>query len=345
MLSNMKIFITEQQKAELERLHDSSRDGRVRDRIKAILLASEGWSSAMIAQALRLHQTTIDHHISEFLNKGKLKPENGGSDSKLSAEQTAFLISQLSDNLFHHTRDVIAFVTRTWNIIFSIPGMNKWLHRNGFTYKKPSGVPHKLSEEKQRQFIEYYKELKTTVGDEPILFIDGVHPTQATKISYGWIRKGQKKAVKTTGSRTRLNIMGALNLKALTSPLICEYKTINEYNVSLFLNEIRKVYPDYNQKIHVILDGAGYHRSQLVKDWAEVVNIRLHYLPPYSPNLNPIERMWKLMNEHARNNRNFSSTREFREAISVFFNQTLPDIADSLTSRINDHFQVLTPAS
>ncbi|TLI17994.1 IS630 family transposase [Escherichia coli O25b:H4] len=335
----------EQQKAELERLHDSSRDGRVRDRIKAILLASEGWSSAMIAQALRLHQTTIDHHISEFLNKGKLKPENGGSDSKLSAEQTAFLISQLSDNLFHHTRDVIAFVTRTWNIIFSIPGMNKWLHRNGFTYKKPSGVPHKLSEEKQRQFIEYYKELKTTVGDEPILFIDGVHPTQATKISYGWIRKGQKKAVKTTGSRTRLNIMGALNLKALTSPLICEYKTINEYNVSLFLNEIRKVYPDYNQKIHVILDGAGYHRSQLVKDWAEVVNIRLHYLPPYSPNLNPIERMWKLMNEHARNNRYFSSTREFREAISVFFNQTLPDIADSLTSRINDHFQVLTPAS
>ena len=341
----MKIFITEQQKAELERLHDSSRDGRVRDRIKAILLASEGWSSAMIAQALRLHQTTIDHHISEFLNKGKLKPENGGSDSKLSAEQTAFLISQLSDNLFHHTRDVIAFVTRTWNIIFSIPGMNKWLHRNGFTYKKPSGVPHKLSEEKQRQFIEYYKELKTTVGDEPILFIDGVHPTQATKISYGWIRKGQKKAVKTTGSRTRLNIMGALNLKALTSPLICEYKTINEYNVSLFLNEIRKVYPDYNQKIHVILDGAGYHRSQLVKDWAEVVNIRLHYLPPYSPNLNPIERMWKLMNEHARNNRYFSSTREFREAISVFFNQTLPDIVDSLTSRINDHFQVLTPAS
>lgn len=142
--------------------------------------------------------------------------------------------------------------------------MNKWLHRNGFTYKKPSGVPHKFSEEKQRQFIEYYEELKITVGDEPVLFIDGVHPTQATKISYGWIRKGQKKAVKTTGCRTCLNIMGALNLKALTSPLICEYKTIHEYNVSRF---------------------------------------------------------------------------------SVFFNQTLPDIADSLTSRINDHFQVLTPAS
>ncbi|MEI7187850.1 IS630 family transposase [Dickeya dianthicola] len=341
----MKIFITDTQKAELERLHDTSRDKRVCDRIKAILLASEGWNSVMIAQALRLHQTTVDHHIREYLNNGKLKPENGGSDSKLTAEQTAFLIRQLSANLFHHTHEVIAFVIRTWNVVFSVPGMNKWLHRHGFTYKRPSGVPHKFSEEKQAQFIEYYEELKETAGDEPILFIDAVHPTQATKISYGWIRKGHRKAVATTGSRTRLNIMGALNLKAPAYPFIYEYKTINEYNVSRFFNEIRKHYPDYHQKVHVILDGAGYHRSQLVKDWAEVVNITLHYLPPYSPNLNPVERMWKLMNEHARNNRYFSSKREFREVILTFFSQTLPNIADSLTSRINDHFQVLKPAS
>ncbi|WP_346763266.1 winged helix-turn-helix domain-containing protein [Escherichia sp. E2562] len=53
----------------------------------------------------------------------------------------ALFISQLSDNLFHRTRDVIAFVTRTWNIIFSIPGMNKWLHCNGFTYKNRQAFP------------------------------------------------------------------------------------------------------------------------------------------------------------------------------------------------------------
>lgn len=58
--------------------------------------------------------------------------------------------------------------------------------------KKPSGAPHKFSEEKQRQFIEYYEELKTKAGDDKVLFIDGVHSTQATKISYGWIHKGQK---------------------------------------------------------------------------------------------------------------------------------------------------------
>ena len=69
------------------------------------------------------------------MNKGKLKPENGASDSKLSAEQTSLLIKHLSDNLFHHTHEIIAFVLHTWGIFFSVAGMNKWLHRNAFSYK------------------------------------------------------------------------------------------------------------------------------------------------------------------------------------------------------------------
>lgn len=72
--------------------------------------------------------------------------------------------------------------------------MNKWLHRNGFTYKKPSGVPHKFSEEKQRQFIEYYKELKTTVGDEPILLLMEsirLRPLKSAMAGYAKARKKQ----------------------------------------------------------------------------------------------------------------------------------------------------------
>lgn len=146
MLSYMKIFITDEQKNELERLHGTSRDKRVCDRIKAILLASEGWSSPMIAQALRLHESSINRHISDYLNDRKLKPENGGSDSKLSAEQTSLLINHLSSNLFHHAREIIVFIAQTWNVAFTVPGMNKWLHRHGFTYKRPSGVPHIVSD-------------------------------------------------------------------------------------------------------------------------------------------------------------------------------------------------------
>jgi transposase len=55
-------------------------------------------------------------------------------------------------------------------------------------------------------------------------------------------------------------------------------------------------------RIHLILDRAGYHRSGDVKKEAKKLNIKPHYLPAYSPNLNPIERLWKVMNEQVRNN-------------------------------------------
>lgn len=61
----MKIILTPQHKLQLEQMHDSTRDGRVRDRIKAILLASEGWSQAMISQALRIHESTVARHLSD----------------------------------------------------------------------------------------------------------------------------------------------------------------------------------------------------------------------------------------------------------------------------------------
>ncbi len=97
--------------------------------------------------------------------------------------------------------------------------------------------------------------------------------------------------------------------------------------------------------IHLVVDGAGYHRSKEVVEAAKELGIELHYLPPYSPNLNPIERLWKVMNEHARNNEYFAGKKEFRRKINHFFEETLPGIADSLISRINDNFQRLNPAS
>ncbi|RKS54065.1 MULTISPECIES: IS630 family transposase [Photorhabdus] len=341
----MKIFITDEQKAELEHLHHTCRDKRECDRIKAVLLASEGWSSVMIAQALRLHEMTVNRHISDYLNHRKLKPDNGGSQSHLSETQTKELIAYLTANLLPTTQAVIHLVKEAWNISYTVPGMNKWLHHNGFSYKKPTGVPHKFNAEQQRAFIETYGKLKQEAGDnEPILFIDGVHPTQGTKLAYGWMRKGQKTVVKTTGSRTRLNLMGALNLADISKTVVHEYDRIDSYHIAEFFIALRETYP-VSQKVHIILDGAGYHRSELVKDWAYVMNIELHYLPPYSPNLNPIERLWKVMNEQVRNNRYFASAALFRQAIHHFFTEILPELAGSLSRRINDNFQILNPAS
>lgn len=339
-----EIRLTPEQKVDLEALHDASRDKRICDRIKAVLLCSEGWSTKMIAQALRLHETSIVRHIDDYVNKKKLKPENGGSQSYLSIEQTARIVNHLEKHTYRYSYQIIDYIWETCEIRFSISGLNKWLHQNGFSYKQPKRVPHKFDAEKQAKFIEEYNTLKSQLIDETILFMDAMHPTQATKVSCGWIKKRHDKAIETTGSRTRLNIIGAVNLNNIADAKVKRYDKVNSESIQQFFIELRQ-HEKSDKLIHLILDGAAYHRANAVKDKAKELNIELHYLPPYSPNLNPIERLWKVMNEHVRNNKYFSTAKEFRQTIDDFFNKKLPEIGGNLGSRINDNFQVLVPAS
>ncbi|MEQ1966774.1 winged helix-turn-helix domain-containing protein, partial [Xenorhabdus nematophila] len=185
----MKIHLTEDQKKALELMHDTTRDSRVCDRIKAVLLASEGWTTQRIAQALRIPESTVSRHLKDYFSEEKLAPENGGSESRLLAEQATELIEYLTANLMHTTVQIVAYVWARWQVTFTVSGITKWLH----SYKKSMGVPHKFDADKQPQFIETYNALKEKCGqNEPILFIDAVHPTQSTKLSYGWMKSGRK---------------------------------------------------------------------------------------------------------------------------------------------------------
>ena len=176
-----RIHISPEEKAHLETLHAQKENGKERDRIKAILLRSEGWTVPMISQALRLHESTIIRHLNEY-REGKLTLTSGGSESHLNQEMTEELIQHLEAKTYHHVHEIIQYAQDTFDIEYTVPGMNKWLHRNKFSYKKPKGHPHKADAQLQQEFIEEYQRLKAEVShEEPILFMDSVHPTQATK--------------------------------------------------------------------------------------------------------------------------------------------------------------------
>lgn len=334
-----RLFLTPKEKTSLEIRHQTCENRKEGDRIKAILLRSEGWIVPQISQALRIHRTTIIRHIKEY-QVGKLKNGSGGSSGQLTKAQTQELIAHLEAHTYHHNHEIILYVKECYGITYTVPGMHKWLHRNGFSYKQPKGRPHKADPELQKQFVAEYEQLKKEVSsEEPILFMDSVHPTQATKLAYGWIRTGKTKHVGTTASRTRLNIVGAIQLGHIAETITSQYETINAESIIDFMSKIRSQYGA--KTVHLILDRSGYHQASLVAKKATALNIKLHFLPPYSPNLNPIERLWKVMNEKARNNRFFKGAKDFKEAINGFFESTLPSIGNALNDRINDNFQML----
>ena len=84
MLCGMKkLYLTAEEKTHLELRHQACENRKEGDRIKAILLRSEGWTVPQISQALRLHQSTIIKHIEEYKTRSKLSNESGGSASHL----------------------------------------------------------------------------------------------------------------------------------------------------------------------------------------------------------------------------------------------------------------------
>lgn len=336
----MDIYLSPTDKTELELRHKKCRDVKELDRIKAVLLRSENWTIPMIAQALRIHENTVTRHIHDYLD-GKLNIASGGSNSMLSEMQASEILSHLTQNTYRTTQEIIAYIEIKYGIKYSVPGMNKWLHRNGFSYKKPKGYPYKASIEQQEKFIHAYNQLKNSISiDEGILFMDSCHPSIATKLSYGWIKTGQSKPIETTANRTRINLVGAISLSSLSKPVVCSYTTVDRESIVDFLRQIRK-HAAIKGTIHLVLDQAGYHRCLDVVNAAAKLNIKLVYLPAYSPNLNPIERLWKIMNKYARNNKFFNNAQEFRQSITNFFQLTLPQIGSSLSSMINDNFQKL----
>lgn len=336
--------LNETTKASLETRHRRERDGRVRDRIKAVLLRNEGWTHRQIAQALRIHEETVRDHLQDWLTEEKLKPANGGSSSKLTHEQSRQLEAHLESTTYTQVQSICAYVFQCFGVSYTVSGMTKWLHAHRFSYKRPKGVPAKADIARQEAFIETYLALLDTVAaDEPIIFMDATHPTMATKIAHGWIRRGKDKLIAQTAARTRVNVMGGIELS--TMEVTCCYPDkVNTQTTIAFFDQLKENYP-HAPTLHVILDQAGYHRSADAKEAAKNRGIELHFLPPYSPTLNPIERLWKVMNESCRNNVFFSSAKEFRQTIADFFDKTIPRIRDQLRSRIHDNFQVINPVT
>jgi transposase len=339
----MRNFLSNEQRNLLRSQHKKERDKRVCDRIKAVLLFDEGWSHQQIAHVLLLSDEAIRQHILDYQTENKLRPENGGSGEMLSDGQSKLLIDHLEDHTYLYIKDIITYVKSIYGVTYSVSGMRHWLKRHAFSYKKPSLVPGKANEEQQRQWIAEYEKLKQGLSnEETICFMDGVHPTHNTQLAYGWIKKGFRKEICANSGRSRINLSGAIDL--ISKKLhIQEDKTLNAESTIEFLKKIESAYPA-KLKIHLFSDNARYYKNKAVTIYLKESKIKLHFLPPYSPNLNPIERLWKLMRERVLYNTYYEHFEEFKSAIFGFLEcisnlNPESEFGKAIESRIRDKFR------
>jgi len=328
------------QRAALEHRLKHPKDYSERNRLCVILGYDEGISTQNLAKTLRISLFTVQEYLREYDSQDKTSSSpRGGSESKLSQNQTEALLKHLLEKTYLKVKGIVAYVHDQYGVRYSRSGMTDWLIQHGFTYKRPKKVPGKLDPEKQRVFIEQYEALKQNIKpDEEIYFIDAVHPEHQSQAVCGWIKKGVQKTLQTSGKQLRLHFVGALCLSGMKI-FTEEYETVDADAMIDFFKKLEK--QTAARVIHVILDNARSNKNKKLEEYLNFSRVKVHYLPPYSPNLNPIERLWKIMRENTVYNRYYETSVNFFEEIRKFFQEKIPILTNILKCRINDKFQVI----
>ncbi len=181
----------------------------------------------------------------------------------------------------------------------------------------------------------------TTDAEQVLLFLDPMHQIHNNENDYAWQPKGLKgtKQVLANTGRKRLNIIGAINPVSLEPTILLTEENCSAEVIEAFLEEVKI---QYNQAktICIILDNARYQRSSIVQTTAKFFNIDLIYLPPYSPNLNLIERLWRYFKKEVMKNKYYSDYSSFENAVETFFTQFSSRMKE-LKSLLNFKFGII----
>jgi transposase len=177
--------------------------------------------------------------------------------------------------------------------------------------------------------------------EQVLLFLDPMHQIHNNENDYSWQPKGlegTKQVLSNTG-RKRLNIIGAINPVSFEPTVILTEENCSSEVIEAILEEIKIQYCKA-KTICIILDNAKYQRSSNVQITAKFFNIDLVYLPPYSPNLNLIERLWRYFKKEVMKNKYYSDYSTFENAVENFFAK-FEDRIEDLKTLLNFKFGII----
>jgi len=175
------------------------------------------------------------------------------------------------------------------------------------------------------------KKLKEKVesGDYEVFFQDEYHFKLTLTIIRAWFLAGSLPEIKSPVERFKVSIFGAMGMRGQLITL--ENETFNAETFRLFLEklllqaDVGRKKDGKKKKILLVLDNARYHHAKILQSWLEEASdlLELFFLPPYSPDLNPIEMLWKKTRRNVTHNRYFNSLQELWYDLKQYWAQFL----------------------
>lgn len=173
------------------------------------------------------------------------------------------------------------------------------------------------------------KNLREKIQSNPtleIMFFDESRFGTHSKIGHGWFSKGSRTQVKFNMGFKNFYVYSAVNSSSGEDfSLIMPY--VDTQCMNIFLNRLVNRSPD--KQYLIVMDGASWHRSSHLK---VPTNVEIIYLPPYSPELNPVERLWNYLKKHTIKNKFYDSLATLESVVCEFLKQIKPETLQSVCS-------------
>ena len=201
-------------------------------------------------------------------------------------------------------------------------------------------MPAKANPETQRAFL---KDTllplveKAKNGLEELYFMDASHFVMGAFAGRVW--SIVRKWVKTASGRQRFNVLGALNFATKKMETVVNNTYITSTEVIAMLEKLAKIH--IGKVVNIVLDNARYQRCEAVTNKAASLGINLFFLPTYSPNLNLIERAWKLIKSRVLNAAYTETFQGFCENITLFINSIHTTHLPDMVTLISDNFHIV----
>lgn len=324
----------------LQRRH---KDKRVYIKVTVLLMLHQGFKAQDIAESLGIDDGTVYRYRQSFEELGLqdyLKSFFVAYSGQLTEDEEQQLLGEVRQRLYLNSKQVAAYIENAFGIRYSLSAVVKLLHRLGFSYKKTKGVGVKADREAQEQFVQQLSELLAQEDENQVVYFnDAVHPQHNTRPDYGWVYRGEDFEIPSNPGRKRVNINGALNAHKVTDVLVVESERVNAQSCIELWQKLRRRHP--GKIIINICDNAPYYHSNYLKDWlAQNPWCKVIYLPPYAPNLNLIERLWKFLRKQVTSYHFYEHFAEFRKAILDFF-KNIKEHKQALESLLTLNFHIV----
>src|ERR1700675_1247257 len=276
-------------------------------RDRAVRKVQEGESPEVVARVLGLNRSTVYGWLAQYRRGGwgalKAKPLFG-RPPKLDGRSLSWIFDavtqknplQMKFAFALWTREMVAkLIKDKFKIALSLVSVGRLLAQLGITCQKPLHRALERDEALVQQWLKQeYPRIRALAQREKadIYFGDAAHMRSDHHSGRTWGKKGETPVVSSTGARYRMSLISAITSRGHMRFMIKEKGGVN---AAVFIEFLKRLITGAKRAIFLIVDRGPAHIAKKTKAFVESLNgrLRLFYLPPYSPDRNPDELVWK----------------------------------------------------